>query len=310
MAAKSSPLSSTDGRMFQPAGLGDSTVGALLRGAETRMRAAGADAPRLTALVLLESASGLSREHLLANPQAGLTPEVGARFNDCVARRCAREPLAYILGEREFYGRPFAVTPATLIPRPETEGLVELALGYLQQLSRLMDPALALDVGTGSGAIAVTLLAEFPRLVVTATDIESSALDVAQANAKRHGVASRLRLIVCDLASALAGPFNLIVANLPYIPSNELDGLQPDVRNYEPRIALDGGTDGTHEIIRLIQCLPRLLAPAGAAFFEIGEGQGPTLEAAVHSVDGSLIPRISRDATGVERYLVVRRSAV
>lgn len=284
-----------------------STVAGLIADAEGRLRAAGADSPELSALVLLEHASGLRREQILARGEATASAEIAERFNHYVRRRCAREPLAYIVGSREFFGRLFRVTPATLIPRPETEGLVELTLAHLyRHRGSVLYPTL-LDVGTGCGAIAVSLLAELPKLQAVGTDIEPRALLVADENAERHATRDRLCLVACDLAHAVQGTFDLVIANLPYVPSAEIETLEPEVRVYEPRDALDGGADGTDHIRRLLQELPDLLQPAGIGLFEIGADQGPALTLEMARRFPGWGAGVEGDVAGIGRYLVVER---
>lgn len=279
----------------------------LLDSARIRLAAAGVDDPSLTSLLLLEHVCGLTRDQLLAHSDHLVLANIAASFEQAVERRRQREPLAHILGWREFFGRHFAVNSGTLIPRPETEGVVERALRWLEHYQSPSTTALsALDVGTGSGAIAISLLAEVPSLRVIATDKSLAALQVAHANARAHGVEDRLRLVACDLASGLGGPFRVVVANLPYIPSAEIAYLQPEIA-FEPREALDGGPDGTSAIKRLLRQLPVLLTTGGLAIVEIGYDQGPTLlnvaTAELPGCHGS----VERDPGGCDRYLLVQR---
>ncbi|MBM2809484.1 MAG: prmC [Chloroflexi bacterium] len=284
------------------------------------MAQAGVDSPWLTALILLERTSGIGREAVLAHPESVPTPLENQWFWELVERRCSREPLAYIVGFREFFGRRFAVTRDTLIPRPETEGIVQLAL---DQLSRIegearsavaemsnggeQTPALLLDVGTGSGAIAVTLLDQKPHLRAVATDIDDAALRVASLNAREHGVSARLQLVACDLAEALRVTFPLIVANLPYIPTSHMDALEPEVSRYEPMSALDGGPYGTAVMDRLLATLPGRLAPRGCAILEIGEHQAGRLRKRASQHLPGWPVTFERDAADIERFLVISR---
>jgi release factor glutamine methyltransferase len=284
---------------------GLSAVGELLMQARADLQAAGADSPWLAAVILLEHATGLGRAAVLARPEALPTPEHAAVFQDLVGRRCAREPLAYILGYRDFYGRRFALSPTTLIPRPETELLVETALRCLDRLS---DPhPVLLDVGTGSGAIAVSVLAEQPRTSGIATDSSLAALGVAAANATAHGVADRLRLVACDLARAVRTGFSVVVGNLPYVPSDEIARLQPEVASYEPRAALDGGPDGTAVIVRFMASLDELLTPGGVALLEIGAGQAETLVRHATTLPPGYRVSVERDGAGLDRILILER---
>jgi release factor glutamine methyltransferase len=277
----------------------------MLSWAQGELRRAGADAPRITALALLEHITELSRESLLAHPERTLSPRDVEAFAALVARRRSREPLAYVLGVREFYGRSFEVSRATLIPRPETEGLVDLVLERLDRSSDTDTPVL--DVGIGSGAILVSVLAERPDVSGVGTDLRLDTLSVARRNAQRHGTAERLHLVATSLAAGLRAMFPLIVANLPYVPTSALGALAPEITGYEPRWALDGGSDGTAIIAHLLDDLRHVLAPRGTAIFEIGEGQAEALyDRAGHSLPDAAV-RIEHDASGIERYLIVER---
>lgn len=281
------------------------TLGQLLASARAQLQGAGADSAWLTSLVLLEQASGLDRTALLARPETVLSPAQVTEFQHLVRRRCAREPLAYILGYRDFCGRRFAVSPATLIPRPETEGLVGLALDRVDSLGE-RHPAL-LDVGTGSGAIAISVLAERTHAEAIVTDSSHEALVVAAENAQTHRVDHRLRLVECDLASAIRTRFSVVVANLPYVPSAAFDLLQPEVASYEPRTALDGGPDGTTVIRRFLVSLDRILTAGATALLEFGDGEAErVVRCATELLPGYRVD-VQRDAAGAERFLVLER---
>jgi len=280
------------------------------------MRRSGVDAPWLTALVLFERATGLGREEVLAHPDAMVSRAQLHVFQALVERRCHREPLAYILGYRDFYGRRFSVDRSALIPRPETEGLVSLALDCITRLraERSMDAGAAinrpfdvLDVGTGCGSIAVTILASRSDCRVVATDVDLQCLRLARSNAVTHEVAERLELVACDVVDGLALQSPLIVANLPYVPTNEIDQLEPEVAEFEPRRALDGGADGTAVIQSLLTALPRVMEPGGTALMEFGDGQSPRLRDAARFILPSWPIRTECDASGTERYLLVDR---
>lgn len=232
-----------------------------------RLKQAGCDTPLFDARIMLRAASGLSREDMILDPQRMLPETAVGSFAALIGRREAREPVSRILGEREFYGRRFRVTPDVLDPRPDTETLVEAALK--------LDPPWrsVLDLGTGSGAIIITLLAERPEAVGMATDLSPAVLSVAEANAHRLGVAGRLTFRQGSWFGPVAGRFDLIVSNPPYIPEYEISGLEPDVRNFDPRLALVGGVDGL-DCYRVIaaRTLPHL-ADGGRVMVEIGAGQ-------------------------------------
>jgi release factor glutamine methyltransferase len=280
------------------------TIGAALADATAVLRAADVPGARLDALLLLGAVADATRAELLAHPERALDPTQRAAFDALVARRVAREPLAYILGQREFYGRDFLVSPAVLVPRPETELLVELSLAYLRTREQ---PCGVVDVGTGSGAVAVTLAAECPALRILALDRSAAALAVARANALRWQVALRVRLLQGDLLGAVRGPLALIVANLPYIPSAAMGALMPEVARHEPRLALDGGVDGLAPNRRLLAEAATQLVDGGLLLLEMGADQAAPLVAAAHGVFGGADIAVERDLAGCDRVLRVRR---
>ena len=212
-----------------------------------------------------------------------------------------REPLAYVLGSREFYGLDFRVTPAVMVPRPETETLVEEALAWARARSA---PITVADVGTGSGCIVVSLAVHLPDARFLATDVSPAALAVAEENARRHGVAGRVRLLPGHLLEPLPGPVDLVVANLPYIPRGRIDSLQPEVRDHEPREALDGGPDGTDLLRPLLRQAGAYLRPGAALMLEIDEEQGATMAQAARGLPCGGRPRAPRPA-GQDRVLIV-----
>jgi release factor glutamine methyltransferase len=255
------------------------------------------DSPGLDAHVLLCEVLGVERAYLLAHPEQPLSDEHAARFEQVVARHAAGEPVAYILGQRGFYDRDFLVTPDVLIPRPETELLLERALDF----ARSLPSPVAVDVGTGSGALAVTFAANCPNATVYAVDISDKALDVARHNAAAHGVAERITFLHGDLLEPVIARgirANLIMANLPYIASDEVPRL--DVSRYEPTLALDGGPDGLALVRRLLAQLPDAVTPGALALLEIGADQGA---AALALMDGK--GQIVRDYAGLDRILVL-----
>lgn len=280
------------------------TIGAALADATAVLRVADVPGARLDALLLLGEVAGATRAELLAHPERALDPAQRAAFDALVARRAAREPLAYIVGHREFYGRDFVVSPAVLVPRPETELLVELSLAYLRTRERTGG---VVDVGTGSGALAVTLAAECPALRVLALDRSVAALAVARANGRRWQVAPRLGLLQSDLLGAVRDPLVLIVANLPYIPSAAVDALMPEVARYEPRLALDGGADGLAPNRRLLAEAATRLTAGGLLLLELGADQAAPLVAAAHCVFAGADVAVERDLAGCDRVLRVRR---
>ena len=262
--------------------------------------AAHSETAALDAQTLLAAITRRGRAWLLAHPEARLTPRQHRRLLRACTRLAQGEPLPYVLGRWHFYGREFAVTPAVLIPRPETETLVEHALAWLRVHPHR--PRVA-DVGTGSGVLAITLAAENPTVRLTATDISPAALEVARRNARRHAVADRIAFVETDLLAALTGPFDLIVANLPYIPTAELAGL-PVVR-HEPRQALDGGADGLAVLRRLLAQAQTRLAPGGALLLEIAADQGQAARAAAREAFPAAEIALYPDLAGRDRVLAV-----
>jgi len=249
-------------------------VGRALRRAAPELDAI-TDAPRLEAEILLAHVLQCSRTVLLTHPERPLTPVQLSRYQTLVSRRASAYPLPCLTGRIEFYGLEFEITPEVLIPRPETEVLVGLALARR--------PATVVDVGTGSGCIAVSLAVHLPEAAIYAIDISPAALAVAQRNVEWHGVAGRVRLMVGDVLNSRPGPVALIVSNPPYIPTGECSSLPASVRNHEPRLALDGGPDGLTLIRQLLAQSPAVLETGGGILIEIGAEQG---EAAVEQGGG------------------------
>lgn len=232
---------------------------------------------RRDAEILLLHATGLSRATLLAHDDDSLAPDLTAAFDALITRRSTGEPIQHIIGEAEFYGLPFRVTRDVLIPRPETEHLVERAIGIL----RTTNSPRILDIGTGSGAIAVALAHTLPAASVTTIDLSPAALAVARENAARNNIAERVRFLEGDLLAPVAGEhFDLIVSNPPYVPEADRESLAVEVREYEPALALFAGADGLDIYRRLIPAAFSALAPGGALLLEIGYGQRD----AIHSL--------------------------
>jgi release factor glutamine methyltransferase len=246
--------------------------------ATRRLRDAGiGEEPRAEARrLLLGAVAGLTSERLLGWPETALSPEAAAAFARAVERRAAREPLAYVTGEREFYGRTFKVVPGVLVPRPDTETLVDAALAAFPDLAA---PLRVLDIGVGTGCLLLTALSLFPNARGTGTDLADEALACTAANAEALGLADRVTLRQASWATGIDGPFDLVLSNPPYIAEGEIAGLQPEVRDWEPRLALSGGSDGLDAYRALAPELVRLLAPEGVALLEIGAGQEPALRA-------------------------------
>jgi release factor glutamine methyltransferase len=243
-------------------------VGALSSGAEILHGADIAEfrreASSLLAFVLQKDAA-----FLIAHPEFKLTETQGSAFESAIQRRAAREPFQYITGRQEFWGLEFEVTPDVLIPRPETEILVEAAIGILSQIK----DAHVCEVGVGSGCIAVSIAHSLPATTAVVTDISPAAITVATRNAKRHDVDARIDFREADVFEGVTGSFDMIVSNPPYIPDEQIEALQTEVRDFEPRRALSGGRDGTDVISRIVAEAPKFLKPGGSLLMEIGFDQ-------------------------------------
>ena len=247
----------------------------LLQEAVGRLSAAGIETPKLDAELLLARAAGVSRTSLFTWPEKEQGSAVVERFEGWIARRLKHEPVAYLLGDQEFYGRLFEVSPEVLIPRPETEHIIETVLGFEASPRRMV------DIGTGSGCIAVTLALEVEGLEVFAVDISEQALTVARRNILKHDLAGVVTCIQSDLLDAVAdeGPFDLIVSNPPYVETTYLPQMQPDVALYEPHLALFGGATGLEVIERLCTQAMDCLEPGGYLVMEFGAGQDQRIAA-------------------------------
>ncbi len=245
-----------------------------------------------------------TRAWVVSHLEASLSPEQIQALDEMLERLLRREPLAYILGRADFYDLEFAITPAVLIPRPETELLVETGLDWLRAHPNKRRVA---DVGTGSGIIAVTLAKKMPHLRVVATDASDAALQVAHHNTERHHVHDQIRLVQTYLLEGIPGPLDLVCANLPYIPTAKLDQLE--VARYEPLSALDGGPDGLALIGELLTELPGKLAPGGLALFEIEAGQGQSAPALAWKTLPGAEVHVKEDLAGLPRLLTVQLPA-
>lgn len=281
----------------------------LLQEAAETLRAAGVQTPRLDAECLLAAALGCDRAALY-----GWRGEVPARaashFAALLDRRAAREPVAYLTGVREFWSLPLRVTPAVLIPRPETETLVETVLGCLADRAR--GPLMLADVGTGSGAIAIALAIELPEARLVAVDVSAEALAVAEENARRFRVERRVTFLQGDwtaplFAAQLAGALDVLVANPPYIPTLDLATLDPEVSRFEPPLALDGGPDGLTFHRELAAHAPRLLRPGGWLAVEVGAGQGDAVRSLLASAPDLGVHPVVRDLARRDRVCLARR---
>jgi release factor glutamine methyltransferase len=266
------------------------------------LAAAGIDTARLDARLLVTEATGLGVAELIARPEQAVAAENLVRLEALVHRRCRREPVSRILGERDFYGRTFIVTPAVLDPRPDSETLIEEALAIAGDAGWRDRPSRILDVGTGSGALLISLLAELPLATGLGTDTSEDALQVAEVNADHLGVGERAAFAQHDALDGIDGTFDLVVCNPPYIATAEIAGLAPEVRDHDPHAALDGGADGLDVYRKMIPQLSRVV-PCGWVLFEVGAGQAGGVERMLREVAGTRVRsvRIRRDLAGHER---------
>ncbi|MCS6927172.1 MAG: peptide chain release factor N(5)-glutamine methyltransferase [Candidatus Binatia bacterium] len=281
----------------------------LLARATAQLERAGIPTPQLEAAVLLAHAVGSDRTHLYARLRHPVGPQQVSAFRHSVQRRLRREPLQYIIGVQEFWSMTLQVDRRVLIPRPETEVVVEVALRLLQHQRAPHRPRI-LDVGTGSGCIAIALAREVPQAEVWATDISPDALIVARANAHRQGVFRQMTFVQGDLCTPLpcGVAFDLLVANLPYIPHDDLVTLQPEVRDWEPQGALDGGRDGLDCYRRLIQEGWQVLRPGGWLVMEIGHGQRAAMLDLLQRQPHLTAATCVADYAGLDRVIVARRA--
>jgi release factor glutamine methyltransferase len=285
------------------------TIAEAIRAAADILARAGIPNARLDAELLLSHALNKNRAWLITHSSDLLDEEQSRRFQASVSRRAKREPVQYILGTQEFWGLEFAVTPDVLIPRPETELVVESALH-----AAAGNPSpLILDLCTGSGCIAVSLAKEVPAARVFAADMSARALAVARENARRHGVSDRIRFLEGDLF----GPFreldiraqaDIITANPPYVRSGDLAALQAEVRDYEPALALIAGPQGTEIHQRILGAAPDFLRKSGTLIMELGQGQAEELRKIVGETGQYHSPEILKDLAGIERVIVARKT--
>lgn len=287
-------------------GAGMTDVGRARTLAAARLKAAGVDAPDLDARLLVQAATGLDAASLAADPARRLSETESARLDALLAQRLRRKPLSQILGRAGFWTIELAVTPDVLTPRPETETVLEAALAETAGKAQ----GRVLDLGVGPGTLLLAFLAERPGWTGVGTDLSEAALAVAAANARALGLAERAALVRSDWDAALdPGPgFDLVLSNPPYIPTSEIAALAPEVRDNEPRLALDGGSDGLEAYRRLCRRLGPLMTDDGAAVFETGKGQGAAVAALLTEARPKASVRIVLDYGGRDRAVVVRRA--
>jgi release factor glutamine methyltransferase len=265
-------------------------------------RTAGIESPDADARLLLGHALRLDRAQLVSQDDRILDAREVNAASALAARRLKHEPVARIFGRKEFWNLTLMVTPDVLVPRPETETLIEAVLDGAARDAMQMEKLRILDIGTGSGALLLALLSELPNAMGTGTDISAAALSVARENAERNGLTGRCVFVACDIATGLSGPFDVIVSNPPYIAHGDIASLAPDVRDYDPAIALDGGDDGLDAYRAIAAQAPGLLAPGGKLVVELGVGQ----EAAVRALftkAGLTVAPAHNDLGGIPRAL-------
>ena len=277
-------------------------IGELLTNAASRLQAAGVESPRREARLLLAHALGVAQEKIIAGETEELGPPNLAKFERVLARRIAREPLAYVVGSREFWSIEFAVGHGVLIPRPESEILVEEALRRFPVGDRVLR---VLDLGTGSGCLVLSFLSERPNANGVGVDISQDALFFAARNAKTLALDNRVEFTQGDWVDGISGAFEVIFINPPYIRRSDLQTLEPEIKRYEPIMALDGGNDGLDAYRRIAEGLSRHLCAEGLAFVEVGQGQVESIKRIFAqgklATEGTL-----RDLAGIPRCLVVR----
>lgn len=284
------------------------SVEAARRALAARFKTHGIESAPLDARLLLGAVLGLDLTGLMVAAARRLGDDEAARLRDYAARRIAGEPVARILGAKEFWGLPLALSPATLVPRPDTETVVTAALDLLRGRAFDVGRPLIADLGTGSGALLLALLSELPQAYGVGTDLSADALRTACGNARKLGLHPRAGFLVCNYAQALAGSFDLIVSNPPYIRSAEIDDLAIEVSAHDPRLALDGGDDGLDGYRQLIPQAARLLAPGGALVVEVGIGQHDAVESLMRT-EGLTSPGPPRaDLAGIPRAVMGRKS--
>jgi release factor glutamine methyltransferase len=282
------------------------TVAAARRAIAQALRNKALDTPELDARLLVGHVLGLDHAGLVAVSGRALSDNETAMLTRLAARRSAHEPIARITGRKEFWGLDLEVTAATLVPRPETETLVEAALATVDRGGRRDRPLTLADLGTGTGALMLALLTELPRAIGIGTDRACATLDVARDNARQLGLAGRALFVTCDYGSALRGPFDLVVSNPPYVPTAEIATLDADVRDYDPLGALDGGTDGLDAYRSIAADTRRLLAGACSLVLELGAGQEHAVAALFARAGLGVAGPARRDLADIPRALEIR----
>jgi release factor glutamine methyltransferase len=284
-----------------------SSIESARRALAARLQSTGIEEAALDARLLVGAALGLDLTAMVTQAGRQLTPEEAVRLEGYAERRLAHEPVARIVGAREFWGLPFRLSEATLAPRPDTETVVELALELFRELTISGRRPRIADIGTGSGAILLALLHEIPDAFGVGTDLSLSALDTARGNAAALGLADRAAFVACSYATALSGPFDLIVSNPPYIPSAEIPKLSIEVRAHDPHLALDGGNDGYDAYRALMPQAAERLAPGGALIVEAGQGQARNIETLMAAAALVVDRPPKADLAGIPRAVSARK---
>lgn len=269
-----------------------------------QFRQAGIDSADADARLLIAHALGIDRTAIMTNGERALTAQERLTLDALTERRMDHEPVARIFGVKEFWSLALHISPAVLVPRPETETVVEAALDFIVRGGLRTEALRILDIGTGSGALLLALLSELPNARGTGTDISTPALGVARVNAERLGLAPRCTFVTCDIAEGLPGPFDVIVSNPPYIAHDDIATLAPDVRDYDPALALDGGSDGLDGYRAIALDARRLLAPGGRLIVELGAGQEPAVST-LFTDAGLTVGAARNDLAGIPRALSV-----
>ncbi len=280
------------------------TLGDLLKDGAARLAAAGIGGAAREARLLLQAAAGIPIATQIAFPERTIAPDAMTRFDALLQRRARREPMAHILGRREFWSLAFKVTADTLDPRPDSETLVQAVLDQAPDQSAALR---LIDFGAGTGCLLLALLHELPNATGVGVDTSESALAVATENARALGLTERAMFQRGDWDDGIEPAFDIVLSNPPYIPSGDIDGLQPEVASFEPRLALDGGADGLDAYRRLAPAAARLLRSDGLAAFEIGTGQGDSVRR-IMAPSGLRHIATARDLAAVERCLLFRKS--
>lgn len=283
------------------------TVETARRALAARFKSGGIDQADLDARILVGAVLGLDLTGMIAAAKQILSADEAARLEGFARRRFAGEPIARILGRKEFWGLPLRLSPATLVPRPDTETVVEAALEIMRAESSTSPPLRIADLGTGSGAILLALLSELPSAFGVGTDISETALQTARDNARQLGLVSRAGFVACDYATALSGPFDLVVSNPPYIRSADIASLSLEVREHDPHRALDGGTDGLDAYRLIAPEAARLLKPGGALVLEVGHDQSGEVEGLIQAAGLMPADAPKTDLAGIRRAVLGRK---